>query len=126
MKYLFIFLTFLAFDCEDVKDTVKQQVERQALDELAKEIKLIADGSICSTEYSCDFIGFGSKSCGGYWEYLVYSNSIDVVELMAKVEIYNRLEKEYNKKWNIVSDCMVVMPPDGTVCEDGKCKAVYN
>ncbi|MEN8125564.1 MAG: hypothetical protein ABFR32_10580 [Bacteroidota bacterium] len=126
MKYLLIFLTFLTFDCSDVKDPVTQEVQKEALEELAEEIKAIADESICSDEYSCDFIGFGSKPCGGFWSYLVYSNSIDTVNLVTKVKEYNKMEKQYNQKWGIMSDCMVVMPPTSVACENGKCIAVYN
>ncbi|MEN8186556.1 MAG: hypothetical protein ABFR05_05450 [Bacteroidota bacterium] len=126
MKYFLIFLTFLVIDCQDAEDKVTQEVEKKALEELADEIRAIADESVCSAEYSCDFIGFGSKPCGGHWSYLVYSNSIDVVEFIARVKAYNILEEEYNKKWDVFSDCMAVMPPSATTCENGKCKPVYN
>lgn len=127
MKYILIFLTFFAFNCSSNEDLSGQEVkDRQELDKLKLEIINIADLSVCSEEFSCDFIGLGSKPCGGKWEYLVYSNSIDYVELIVKVKVYNDLEKKYNEKYNIVSDCMAVLPPDDVICENGKCKAVYN
>jgi len=126
MKYLFLFIFLLAFKCGDNDDIKNQDVEKKELETLAKEIKFLADDSVCSSEFVCDFIGFGSKPCGGHWEYLVYSNSIDAVDFLAKVKTYNELEKEYNIKYNVVSDCMFVMPPESTTCENGKCIAVYN
>jgi len=124
MKFAFIFLTFLAMNCGNSEDIIEQEVDKVALDKLAKEIKAIAEASICSEEFTCDFIGFGAKACGGNWEYLVYSNSVDVVDFLAKVKTYNALEKKYNIKYEIISDCSLVMPPKALTCENGKCKAV--
>lgn len=126
MKILLVFLTFLVIDCSNNEINDNQDKEKIVLEKLAKELRTIADNSVCSDEYICDFIGFGSKPCGGNWEYLVYSSSIDVNSFLKKVKKYNDLEKKYNIKYGIVSDCMMVMPPTGTACEDGKCKAVYN
>ncbi len=126
MKFLLFFLTFLAIDCSNTDDIVSQEVEKKALETLAKEIKAIADTSICSSEFTCEHVGFGSKPCGGNWEYLVYSTSIDVVDFLAKVKTYNELEKKYNTKYGMMSDCMVVSPPNKIICEIGKCKAIYN
>lgn len=126
MKFLWVFLTFLAIDCSNGESIVSQEVEKSALDALAKEIIVLAEASICAENYTCDTIGFGSKPCGGNWEYLVYSNSINVAEFIAKVNTYNELEKKYNVKYEIISDCSLVTPPDEIICENGKCKAVYN
>lgn len=126
MKYLFLFLTLLVFKCGDNDNIKDQDVEMKELGTLAKEIKTLADSSVCSSEFTCDFIGFGSKPCGGHWEYILYSSSIDVDAFLAKVKSYNELEKEYNIKYDVASDCMFVMPPDDTTCENGKCIAVYN
>ena len=125
MKFYFIFLIFLAINCTTAGDIHGQEVEKTALDSLKKEIKALADESLCSDENTCYSVGFGSKPCGGFWEYLVYSNSIEVVDFLAKIQNYNELEKKYNDKYNILSDCFLVMPPKETICENGKCKAVY-
>jgi hypothetical protein len=126
MKLVFVFLTFLAIDCSTSDDIISQEVEKAALDSLKIEIKALATESLCSEEYTCFSVGFGAKPCGGNWEYLIYSSSIDVVDLLAKVESYNDLEKKYNKKYTIMSDCFLVMPPSKIICEDGKCKAIFN
>lgn len=126
MKYLLLSLVFLVIDCNDNAINDNQDTEKKALEKLAKEIKSIANESVCSEEFICDFIGFGSKPCGGNWEYLVYSSSIDVPNFLNKVKKYNELESKFNTKYGIVSDCMIVMPPNKVICEDGKCKAIYN
>lgn len=102
-----------------------QEVEKKVIDKLKTEIIVLAESSGCSEEDKCNFVGLGSKPCGGHWQYLLYSGSIDTLELLAKVEDYNRLDKEFNQKWEIASDCSFVIPPDSVICEDGKCKAVY-
>jgi len=126
MKFLLIFLTFLAIDCSNTDEIVNQEIEKKTLNNLAKEIKALADASICSENFICDYVGFGAKPCGGNWEYLVYSNSIDVANFLAKGKTYNELEKKYNTKYGIVSDCMIVSPPNSIICENEKCKAIYN
>lgn len=125
MKYILVFLTFLATDCAGTDDIANQEVEKRAMDKLAIEIKSMAEASICSEEFICNYIGLGAKPCGGNWEYLVYSSAINVVEFETKIKAYNALEKKYNIKYGINSDCSLVMPPDGLICENGKCKAVY-
>ncbi|MCD6544994.1 MAG: hypothetical protein J7K34_10860 [Flavobacteriaceae bacterium] len=126
MKLLLIFLTFLVIDCSDNVTIDNQETEKKTLEKLAKEIRTMADDSVCSDEYVCYFVGFGSKPCGGNRGYLVYSSSINVNSFLKKVKKYNELENKYNIKYGIISDCMMVMPPTGTACEDGKCKAIYN
>jgi hypothetical protein len=125
MKYLFVFLAFIAIDCTTSDDLYSQEIEKKALDSLKIEINSLVFDSKCSEEFSCYSIGLGAKPCGGHWEYLVYSNSIDVVDLLAKIKNYNELEKEYNENYNILSDCFLILAPSKIVCENGKCKAIY-
>jgi len=125
MKFLLIFLTFLAIDCSNKDIITDQNLEKKTLEKLAAEIKSMADESICSDQFTCDFIGFGSKPCGGYWEYLVFSSSIETKGFLTKVKKYNDLEKKFNAKYDIGSDCMFATPPVKVICANGKCKAVY-
>jgi len=64
----------------------------------------------------------GSKACGGPQLYLPYSREIDVEEFLLKVQRYTKAEKEFNKKWNVVSDCAVLPEPIGVECIDGQAK----
>ena len=90
------------------------------------EIKKMADMSVCSDQNVCYSVGIGAKPCGGFWEYIVYTGSIDLVDFFAKIETLNELEAEYNEKYMIQSDCFLVMPPKSTDCVDGKCIPIYD
>ena len=100
-----------------------QEAEKNALDQLREDIKTLAAASVCGENNSCYFVGLGAKPCGGFWEYLIYSDSIDVVSLLTKVETLNELEKAYNEKFGIQSDCFMVSPPAEVNCVEGKCLA---
>lgn len=125
MKFLFLLMTFLVIDCNDSDAISLQEAQKEVIDNLKIEIKNLAGTSICSEEYSCYNVGIGAKPCGGFWEYIVYSNSIDIVTFLAKIETLNELEKEYNEKYSILSDCFMAMPPSSISCVDGKCTAVF-
>ena len=116
----------LLSSCSTSDDQTKQKAEEiRIIDELGNEIRTLVDSSVCNNETDCAYIAFGSKPCGGPWSYLVYSTSIDVDLLKSKVEQYNKMEDEYNKKHGIGSDCAVVLPPSSLKCENGKCVGVY-
>ncbi|MEL4457274.1 hypothetical protein [Lutimonas vermicola] len=125
MKFLLLLMTFLVIYCDDSDQISPQEAEKEVIDNLTIEIKNLAGTSICSEEYSCYSVGIGAKPCGGFWEYIVYSNSIDIVTFLAKIETLNELEKEYNEKYSIQSDCFIAMPPSSITCVDGKCTAVF-
>jgi hypothetical protein len=109
----------------DPSNQNNQEKDKQELDKLSKEIHALADNSVCSPDYTCKYIGMGSKPCGGVWGYLIYSTSINEDDLTEKVKHYNNLEREYNENYGIISDCSMAMRPHNLECEDGKCKAVY-
>ena len=126
---LFISLSLIflvTMSCSLEESTKNQDSDLKALTDLGNEINVLVESSVCIDETECAFIAFGSKPCGGPWGYLVYSNSIDTDELIAKVDRFNQMQQTYNLTYNIISDCSVVSPPDNLICEDNKCKAVYN
>jgi hypothetical protein len=116
-----VVLLFQSFQCEDDTaptdqsfDLVTLQQERQLI------LNYIAIFS-CNDASSCNSIAFGSKACGGPKEYLVYPSTVDLEYLTEKVNNYNAMENSYNVKYNVVSDCMAVMPPQNIGCVDGVC-----
>ena len=125
MKYVFTFVTILFLSLISSHSMHSQEAEKVVIDNLKVEIKELANGSICSDEYTCFSVGIGSKPCGGFWEYLIYSGSIDVETFFTKIETLNELEKKYNVKYSIQSDCYIAMPPVSVSCEDGKCIGVF-
>ncbi len=122
MKSFFYFLALVVFlGC--TSDEGVELRDAQMLDKLAIEIADLIESSECSEQSQCAYIAFGSKPCGGPWGYLVYSTTIDVNLLEYKVNLYNQIQREYNQRNRVVSDCLVASPPSALVCEDGRCRA---
>lgn len=114
----------IVFSCTTNSETTQEE-DLEVLTNLKNEIKLLTVEGACTENANCDFVAFGSKACGGPKSYLVYSTSIDVEVLLEKVTAYNEMEAEYNIKWGIISDCMVISPPTSVECIDGECIAIY-
>ena len=125
MKLFFSLLAFLFIYCGDSSAPANQEAEKAVIDDLKVEVKTMSEASVCSEEFTCYSVGIGAKPCGGFWEYIVYSDSIDVVSFFAKIETLNELEKAYNEKYMILSDCSVAMPPSSMDCVDGKCVDIF-
>lgn len=126
MKFFFALLSFFVIFCDESGGLSPQESEKEVIDNLKIEIKNLANESVCSEDIICYSVGIGAKPCGGFWEYIVYSSSIDVVPLLTKIETMNELEKQYNIKYTVQSDCYIVAPPRSLTCEDGKCIAVFD
>ncbi|GAA4890692.1 hypothetical protein GCM10023311_13700 [Flaviramulus aquimarinus] len=120
-----ICLSFVAFQCDEDHLNLTFDEEQAKLNVLKSQIEDLASTSTCNEASECKFIGLGRKSCGGLWNYLVYSTSIDTEALKSLVEIYNQKEKEFNTKWGIASDCAVTNPPTSINCKNNVCVAVY-
>lgn len=102
-----------------------QEKDYEVLLNYFKEITAFLDGMNCSNASDWSFIAYGAKACGGPQGYIAYPNSIDVKAFLEKIEIYTNMEKEYNTKWNISSDCWMVPTPSEIICENGKPKIIY-
>ena len=114
----------IVFSCSKNSDS-SQNNEKLELVNLKEEIEQIINSEDCSEMATCEFIAFGSKPCGGAWSYLVYSSNVNVSLLKEKVTLYNKLENDYNIKWNVISDCMAAVPPTNIECIIGKCEVVF-
>ena len=98
--------------------------DRAVLDTMRREIIELIGTPSCGGVGECRYIGLGVKPCGGVWEYLIYSTAtIDAVELKYRVSRYNAFNKGYNRRYNIASDCMYVLPPE-VGCVEGTCAAL--
>ncbi|MEW5799468.1 MAG: hypothetical protein AB1728_10745 [Bacteroidota bacterium] len=104
----------------------KTQSEEKKLLGIRKQkiIEFITPDS-CHGSMDCRFIAFGSKPCGGPWEYLLFPASVDTTRLFIMISEYNKSEESYNKRWGILSDCSVPAPPDSVKCMNGKCTGYY-
>jgi len=117
---LFIFV--LIFSCNNDEITPITESDLAKLESQIREMI----GKDCSNSGQCEVIAFGSKPCGGPWEYLVYSSSdTDGALLIERVNTYNQLQKEFNLENGIISDCGIVGPPEVN-CTDGKCQIAGN
>ena len=94
--------------------------ESKAMETLKSEITSLATSEKCTNSADWKTVGLGVKACGGPVEYIAYSIKIDEKKILEKVELYNQKSVEYNKKYNLMSDCMLVMQPENIVCENDK------
>lgn len=107
--------------CEKSETSDDQEADRERLIEMRQEISDRIDAVPCENDEDWRPQALGSKACGGPQEYIPYPEGVDESgELLALIEEYTKLEADYNKKYDIHSDCAVVMPPEGVRCVDGK------
>lgn len=98
-------------------DQARLEAIESAIDEeIAKEE--------CTNATDWTFSPIGSKACGGPVSYIAYPKKIEST-LLPKIEFYKNAMSEYNKKYNITSDCMMPAEPTGVKCENGKAVLVY-
>ncbi|MBI2429779.1 MAG: hypothetical protein HYV29_13490 [Ignavibacteriales bacterium] len=120
---IFVFLVLLPIEL--LKAGGNQDSERKSLLAMKQRIINFTTADSCFANAKGRFIAFGSKPCGGPWEYLVYPASIDTLRLFKMIAEYNKTESAYNKKWGVLSDCSVPAPPDSVRCIDGKYVGYY-
>ena len=98
-------------------DAIKTKMLR-----LDKQTKKLIGSASCSSDNQCHSIGFGHKPCGGSYSYRIYSDqNTNVFQLKDQVKQYNELTREQNKKGNLVSDCMMLIPPQ-LACRKHTCQ----
>ncbi len=127
-KLVLLFISaflLMATQC-DKDDPLPLSCEEQInmLQDLSDQIDALIESSNCNDASECRAIAFGSKPCGGPWSYLIYSTTIDTLQLQSLVEEYNEIETNYNTDCGGVSDCAFVLPPEELACEDGQCVIV--
>lgn len=118
----FVFVMLLSYlitgcDALSTQNTVTlAQLETQLID-----IRNFVNKEGCNAGGECSYLPIGSKACGGPVDYLVFPNTIDVEALKKMVNKYTEDQKKYNIENNIMSDCMLVIPPEKVGCVDGSC-----
>jgi len=103
-----------------------QESERAALDKEHQNIISFVKTGSCNDNSDCRYVGAGSKPCGGNRSYVVYPVSFDTVRLFQMVSDYTSHEAAYNRKWGLVSDCLMPPPPDSMRCVNGRCVGYWN
>jgi hypothetical protein len=96
------------------------------LERMAGDFPRLVGAARCENVAQCRYIGIGAKSCGGPWDYLIYSIlGTDTDLLESRVKHYNRLQAEANRRSGAVSPCTI--PPLPVLgCLDGRCVDVTN
>ena len=92
--------------------------ESQEMETLKAEILAISKSEKCTNGSDWKSVGLGVKACGGPVSYIAYSAKIDEAKFLEKVNLYNQKSTEYNNKYNLVSDCMLITPPEKIECEN--------
>ena len=118
---LFVIVVFLQ-GSKCAKGVDKTNVSAETLVVQKQKIVEYIKSFPCNPSVGCNSIAFGSKPCGGPWEYLVFSNAVNLSQLQTMVAEYNQAEATFNLETGAASDCMVVSPPTNIGCENGKCK----
>jgi hypothetical protein len=118
---LFLFIGSVS-GCEQAEDS--QEITANNLEKQLAGIHAFINAGSCSETGECRFLAYGSKACGGPQGYLLFSNQVDFEVLAKMVEDYTKAEAAYNKKFGVISDCMVVTPPGKLECVNGKCVQV--
>lgn len=122
-KFIFPLLLLLS-SCQLINEERETQ-EITDLEELYNKIVSISESKSCTNSSQWKFTAIGSKACGGPSGYIAYSSEINESEFLDLVAQYTKLQKEYNTKNNIGSDCAFVSPPSEIICENGKAVLVY-
>ncbi len=128
MMKSYILVALLAFTfigCEVDQTSRNQEEEQQELITLRNELERVSAEFTCDNAAGWKFTAVGAKACGGATSYVAYSTKIDETLFLQKVALYTEKQKAFNKKWNIVSDCMAMVPPKSIECVSGKPKFVY-
>lgn len=100
-------------------NNISQQTEREQLANLVKEIESLAQSVPCTDASEWKFTAIGAKPCGGPSSYIAYPVKFEE-EILQKVQVFTEKQSSFNKKYNLISDCMMVMPPEGIRCENNK------
>lgn len=127
-KLSFLVFTICLIFASCSNDENSQEEDSKKLEKMYNEIIVasLANSEPCTNPEEWNIAGIGSKACGGYAGYIVYSKKINNDEFLAKVKKYTDAQSDYNKKWGVFSDCSMAIQPTGVECVDGKAKLNYS
>jgi hypothetical protein len=101
-----------------------KQYQLDEIEQLEQEIIALSESVSCTNSSQWEFTAMGSKACGGPTRYIAFHQSVSD-EFLDLVSQFTRLQEEYNLRYHVVSDCMLVAPPRSVTCEAGKPVLVY-
>ncbi|NML71229.1 hypothetical protein HHL23_15670 [Chryseobacterium sp. RP-3-3] len=100
-------------------DEDSQKYEQAQLDKIKASIESEALKEKCTDASEWTFAPMGAKACGGPQQYVAYPKKIETT-LLPRIEDYTQKVKTFNEKYNITSDCMMLIPPTSIKCIAGK------
>ena len=124
MKRIAIFLIALFVASCELATNEPLLVSEEELIIAQAEIIRLAESVPCTNASEWKFTQMGSKACGGPTRYIAYHQSVER-ELLDLTERFTSLQKAYNEKNDVISDCMLVGPPRTVQCEANKAVLVY-
>ncbi|UAM98091.1 hypothetical protein K8354_17720 [Polaribacter litorisediminis] len=107
------------------REFTEQEKEHRNLMALFDEIQNLAYATSCIDASNWAFTAYGSKACGGPQGFMAYSKNMNTEEFLKKIEIYTQSEKEFNRKWGIISDCSVTAQPIAVACVNSYPTLIY-
>lgn len=105
------------------ENNLSQQQDREELSALLQEIETLANSENCSNAADWRFAAIGSKPCGGPASYIAYPLALEN-EILEKIRQFTQKQSAFNTKYQLMSDCRMVMPPAGIKCVDGKAELI--
>jgi hypothetical protein len=99
-------------------DEDSQRYEQAQLDKLKASIDAEASAK-CTDASEWAFAPMGTKACGGPQLYIAYPKKKEA-SILSRINVYTEKMKAFNEKYNITSDCMMIMPPTAVKCSGGK------
>jgi hypothetical protein len=124
MKRIAIFLIALLVASCELATNEPLLVSEEELINTQAEIIRIAESVPCTNASEWKFTPMGNKACGGPARYIAYHQSVER-EILDLVNRFTALQKAYNEKNNVISDCLLVGPPRTIQCEANKAILVY-
>ncbi len=98
---------------------LSQQQDKEQLSLAIKEIDSLIANESCTDASDWNFAAIGAKPCGGPSSYIAYPKKSEA-EILPKIERFTAMQAAFNTKYKLMSDCMLVQPPSGIRCENGK------
>lgn len=105
-------------------DESSQKNDHAQLEKLKEEITKEIAKEPCADPNEWTFSPMGAKACGGPVSYIAYPKKLETV-ILPKIQEYTDKMSQYNKNYNIVSDCMMVNEPVSIKCENGQAVLEY-
>lgn len=100
-----------------------READRAAIQRLEQEAKAIANPVGCAESGQCRAMPLGAKACGGPRYWLPYCPlTTDVSALQRKLDEVRAAEQQFNRTYDVISDCSFVAEPSLTSAS-GACLA---